>query len=57
MMKSQKYIHINCFYPALVNRVGFSIEAFQRIYNRNALLYLLLFTALNYCYLNGLSSS
>ena len=24
---------------------------------RNALLYLLLFTALNYCYLNGLSSS
>ena len=27
------------------------------LYNRNALLYLLLFSALNYCYLNGLSSS
>ena len=25
--------------------------------DRNALLYLLLFSALNYCYLNGLSSS
>ena len=34
------------------------INSFDEItYNRNALLYLLLFSALNYCYLNGLSSS
>ena len=29
---------------------------YEKFY-RNALLYLLLFSALNYCYLNGLSSS
>ena len=32
-------------------------HTYYRTLYRNALLYLLLFTALNYCYLNGLSSS